>query len=192
MIRKSAIANESDPIARRQEPAIIISPYQHLPEVFKQNDIEYVVSILGESDKLSWPEVGARKVLRLRFDDTIISNSRFIAPSREQIAELIDFGRKWSGTGTIVAHCRAGSSRSVGAGLILAAALGRSDTKSLVLRVRTAKKYFRPNETMLKLADSLLMNGPGLTELSRSIPTPTESDPWGPVRVELRETEGHS
>ncbi len=170
---------------KRQEPAILISPYQHLPMVLKETGISHVVSILGRSDKLEWPSVGTRKVLRLEFDDIIYSSGTFIAPSREQIAELIEFARDWNGDGTLAVHCRAGSSRSPAAGMIAAAALGRPDTESLVMRIATARAYYHPNETMLKLADDLLGNGSTLANLARSVPMPTHTDEWGPARIPL-------
>jgi predicted protein tyrosine phosphatase len=170
---------------QRQEPAILISPYQQLPKVLEENDISHVVSILGRSDKLEWPSVGTRRVLRLEFDDIIYSSGSFIAPNREQIAELIEFAGSWNASGTLLLHCRAASSRSPAAGMIAAAALGRPDTASLVLRIRTAKAYHRPNESMLKLADDLLGNGSTLVNLARSVPMPTRTDEWEPVTIPL-------
>lgn len=73
--------------------------------------------------------------------------------------------------------CRAGSSRSPAATMIAAAALGRPDSAELVMRIRTAKAYFRPNEAMLKLADNLLGAAPGLVDLARCAPVPTRTDP---------------
>ena len=168
---------------QKREPAIVICSFYHLPEVIEQADA--VVSVLGKSDDLDWPEVGGRSVLRLAFDDVDASSRNFIAPSREQIADLIGFARVWNGIGTLVAHCRAGSSRSPAAAMIAAAALGRPDTASLVMRVATAQSYFKPNETMLKLADDLLRPTPRLVDLARSIPMPTRTDVWGPVRISL-------
>lgn len=166
-------------------PAIIVSPYQHVATIVERITLTHVISILGESDQLEWPPVGACKVLRLKFDDIVYSSQRFIAPNRDQIADLIEFARDWNGIGTLLVHCRAGSSRSPAAAMIAAAALGRPDTRALVFRVRTAKAYFRPNETMLKLADALLTPCPNLVGLARSIPVPTQTDPWGPVMIPL-------
>ena len=168
-----------------RESQIVVSPYQHLAGVLDEAKATHVISILGLTDKLSWPNVGIRKVLRLQFDDIIYSSGKFIAPSREQIEELIEFARDWNGTGTLIVHCRAGSSRSPAAAIIAAAALGRPDSAALVMRIRTARAYFRPNETMLKLADTLLDPRLGLVDLARSVPVPTRTDPWGPVSIPL-------
>jgi predicted protein tyrosine phosphatase len=168
---------------QEQEPAIVICSIHHLWEVIERADA--VISVLGRSDKLLFPEVGNRTALRLEFDDTNHSSGTLVAPNRGQIAELVAFSRRWRASGTLVIHCKAGSSRSCAAAMIVAAALGRQDSAELALRIRTSKAYFRPNEAMLTLADCLLEPSPRLVELARSVPVPTRTDPWGPVWVPL-------
>lgn len=171
---------------QRREPAIIISAIYHLLEVFDQADA--VISILGQADKLPFPDVGGRPVLRLALDDTTVPSKTMIPPNRQHIADLIEFARSWNGVGTLLVHCRAGSSRSPAAAMIAAAALGRPNGSDLVLRVRTARAYFKPNETMLKFADDLLGASLGLVDLSRSVPVPTRVDKWAPARIPLNTT----
>lgn len=170
-------------MVQQRDPSIIISAIYHLPDVMDQADA--VVSILGQADKLPFPDVGGRPVLRLAFDDRIVPSKTLIPPNRQHIADLIEFARRWNGVGTLLVHCRAGSSRSPAAAMIAAAALGRPNSTDLVLRVRTARAYFKPNETMLKFADDLLGASPGLVDLSRSVPVPTRSDKWAPARIAL-------
>jgi predicted protein tyrosine phosphatase len=168
---------------QKRQSGIIICSFYHLTEVIEQADT--VILILGKSDNLLFPDIGSRVVLRLAFDDLSCSSENLFAPNRKQIADLIEFARRWNGASTLLVHCRAGSSRSAAAAMIAGAALGRSDSAELVLRIRTSKAYFRPNETMLKLADDLLGGASGLVDLARSIPVPTRTDPWGPVRIPL-------
>ncbi len=179
----SRLTPTSRKMDQQRGSAIIISAIYHLPQVMHQADA--VISVLGQSDKLLFPDVGNRKALRLTFDDTVIASKTLIPASREHIAELIEFARRWNGVGTLLVHCRAGSSRSPAAAMIAAAALGWPDSAELVLRVRTAKAYFTPNENMLKLADSLLGTSPGLVEVSRSVQVPPRTNKWAPVRVPL-------
>jgi predicted protein tyrosine phosphatase len=173
---------------QKREPGIIICSFYHLKEVIEQTDA--VISILGRSDKLLFPDVGGRPVLRLAFDDIDHTSENFVAPVQDQIAELIEFARRWNGAGILLVHCRAGSSRSPAAAMIAAAALSGPGSAELAVRIRTAKAYFRPNQTMLKLADGLLGTVPGLVDLAQSIPAPTQTDPWGPVRIPLRASDG--
>jgi len=83
----------------------------------------------------------------------------------------------------MLVHCRAGSSRSPAAAMILAAVLERPETDDLVLRVATAKAYFKPHMGMLALADRLLHRRALLVDLLRSVPSLTRIDEWGPVAV---------
>lgn len=53
------------------------------------------------------------------------------------------------------------------------------------MRIRTAKAYFRPNETMLRFADDLFGSGSALAGLARSVPVPTRTDEWGPATIPL-------
>jgi predicted protein tyrosine phosphatase len=168
---------------QKREPAIVVCSFYHLYEVIQQADA--VISVLGKSDKLLFPHVGSRVVLRLALDDLSCSSENLFAPNRKRIADLIEFARRWNGAGTLLVHCRAGSSRSPAAAMIAAAALGRPNSAELALRIRAGKAYFRPNEAMLKLADNLLGPAPGLVNLARSVPVPTQMDPWGPVRIPL-------
>lgn len=171
------------PMYQQRDAGIIIAAIYHLPKIIDQADA--VISILGQADKLPFPDVDGRPVLRLAFDDTIVPSKTLIPPNTEHIAELICFARRWNGLGTLLVHCRAGSSRSPAAAMIAAAALARPTNTDLVLRVRSAKAYFRPNETMLRLADGLLGPRSSLVALSRSVPVPTRIDKWAPARIPL-------
>lgn len=163
---------------------MIISPYAHLPQVLTQPDITHVVSILGQSDKLAWPETGGRETLRLAFDDTHHSSAGWIAPTREHVVELVEFGHRWRGSGgSICIHCRAGSSRSPAAALVVAGTLSASVSASLIKRIAAAKSYFRPHAGILALADAVLKREPSLVELVRTRPVGRRMDAWGPAII---------
>jgi predicted protein tyrosine phosphatase len=165
-----------------REPSIVISAYYHLDRAFAAHDIRGVVSILGPaSDRLPWPEVGDRKSLHLAFDDTPFSSGALTAPTRSHIENLIGFARDWNGNGSLLVHCRAGSSRSPAAAIIAVAAIGRAD---LVRRVATAKSYFKPHLGCLRLADTLLGLSPALVDFAQQ-PVGIRTDQWEPVAVPL-------
>jgi predicted protein tyrosine phosphatase len=170
---------------QRDLPAIVVSPYMHVAQALNESSISHVVSILGPSDIIDWPNVGARRVLRLQFDDVSYSSGKLIAPTSEQIAELVEFARNWNGSTSILVHCRAGSSRSPAAAMIIAAALEQSDLAALVRRIGHAKAYFRPNTKMLSIADSILALTPSLVELVSSMPSLDRIDNWGAIRIPL-------
>jgi len=91
-----------------REGGIIVCSYQHLP--LMMSDADAVISLLGRSDKLEFPDVGRRPTLRLKFDDVQYSAGTWVAPSRQDIGELIEFARSWAGHGNLLLRCRAGSS----------------------------------------------------------------------------------
>jgi predicted protein tyrosine phosphatase len=164
---------------------LVVSPYQFLQQALAATVISHAVSLLGESDRLGWPYFGPIPTLQLRFDDIYAPTRGWVAPTHEHIRALIEFGRDWSGNGSMLVHCRAGSSRSPAAAMILAAALERPETDDLVLRVATAKAYFKPHRGMLALADRLLQRRSLLVDLVGSGPALTRIDEWGPVVVPL-------
>jgi len=164
-------------------PKLIVSPYQHVADVLRENEIDFVVSILGRrSDRLPWPDVGNRRVLRLEFDDVFHDSGKWKAPTADHVQALIDFAKLWHGSTNALIHCRAGTSRSTAGAMVLVAAIGRIDLAS---RVRWAKAYFQPHEGLLGLADGLLGLKPGLIDLSRELLRPERSDDWGPVAIPL-------
>lgn len=54
---------------RNTGTAIVVSPYQFLRRATSTPRITHAVSILGDSDRLDWPNFGPVETLRLRFDD---------------------------------------------------------------------------------------------------------------------------
>jgi predicted protein tyrosine phosphatase len=136
-------------------PFIAIAPYAQLDTALLL-PIDAVISILGDEDQLDWPEIGSRVALRLRFDDVGYSSGKLRAASPDDIAKLISFARSWKAQSNLLIHCRAGSSRSPAAAMIALAAVSETNLEVNFRRLLSAKAYYRPNTTMLRLADKLL------------------------------------
>lgn len=162
-----ARADFSPEDAPRSNATILIAPYDQVPDVLAHRDVTHVVSILGAMDRRSWPSVGNRSVVRLAFDDASYSSGELVAPNPKHIAHLIKFARHWDCAGIILLHCRAGTSRSPAAAMIVAAAVGSMDVAQQIL---DGKAYFRPHHGMLRLADAELKTTPRLADLARSKP----------------------
>jgi predicted protein tyrosine phosphatase len=161
---------------------IIICPYGDVLQELQAPDLSHVVSILGPSDELPWPDVGERQVCRLEFDDTQYSSGQLVAPSRQQIEKLIAFSKFWGGKQGFLVHCRAGTSRSPAAAMIALEAIGRAD---LIEAVITAKAYFRPHTGCLRLADAIMSPSPGLLAMALGKPGPVGEDEVGPVSISV-------
>jgi predicted protein tyrosine phosphatase len=108
--------------------------------------------------------------LALTFDDILwepTPESNMVAPSREHVQEIIDFGRTIEG-GHLLVHCQAGISRSTAATLmVLALNSAPSHAKELDELVRRARPTVRvrPNDLMLEYADDILDWGGELAAL---------------------------
>jgi predicted protein tyrosine phosphatase len=170
---------------RASTPAIIVAPYQFLQRVTSTEEVSHAVSILGDSDRLEWPNFPGVETLRLRFDDIHAPVRGWVPPSHEHVAKLIEFGRRWAGSGSIVIHCRAASSRSPAAAMIVAAVLAGPDSDDLVRRVAAAKSYHRPHNGMLALADRILKRRSSLVELAQPQSRSGSTDTWGPAWIPL-------
>jgi predicted protein tyrosine phosphatase len=162
-----------------ERPHLIISPYQHVAAILRECNVSHVVSILGNSDRLAWPPTGSRKCLRLEFDDTNMGSGRRTSLSLEQIRELMAFASSWAGSGNLLIHCRAGTSRSPAAAAIALAAIGRVD---LIDRALSAKPYYRPNRLMFELADPLISPTPQSRTESLGASGHSDGCRWGPRR----------
>jgi predicted protein tyrosine phosphatase len=147
--------------------SIIVSPYSYVTNIVHTQRVTAVVSILGRSDNLPWPDVGSRAHLRLEFDDTQYSSRPLQAPTTHHIKALIGFARDWVKRESLLIHCRAGSSRSPAAAIVAAAALFPSHFR-LLHEIASARSYFTPHRRFLALADSALQFSPPLSGLART------------------------
>ena len=136
-------------------PFIAIAPFARLDTALRL-PIDAVISILGDKDKLDWPEIDRRLVLRLRFDDVGYSSGQLKAATSDDISKLISFARSWKAQSNLLVHCRAGTSRSPAAAMIVLAAVSETNLEVNFRRLLSAKSYYRPNTTMLRIADKLL------------------------------------
>jgi predicted protein tyrosine phosphatase len=175
----------------RLPPSIVVCSLHHLSDAVRRYEPQRVVSILSDAERTSFsgPAFGNRIVLELRFDDLAYGTDRFVVPAERHIESLIEFAFRWGGSGNLLVHCRAGTSRSVAGAAIAAAAIGRKD---LAERVLSAKSYFKANQRMLEIADRLLVPSPGLKGLAQSIPLADKLDEWGPIGIPLGSREQQS
>lgn len=125
---------------------------------------------LGACDLLTLLSVGAEftrpsgletaRCLHLSMHDIAEPRDGFVAPSRDHVAAILDFGRAWNRKTPLVIHCHAGISRSTAAAYCIAAALQPPrDEAELARQLRLAAPSATPNPLIVSHADALLGRG---------------------------------
>ena len=166
--------------------SITIAPLAAVPSVMHRLQLSHAVSILGARDEATFPSIKAEHVLRLTFDDVRYTSEFGQAASAENISELISFARTWAGSGNLRIHCKAGTSRSAAAGMIALASISIPEPDEQIAKLLRLKNYFRPNSTMLRIADRLLEYRTTLLEMSRTCTRTQEQQKIGPATMPIK------
>jgi predicted protein tyrosine phosphatase len=119
---------------------------------------ERIVSLLDPD--YAFPETGPEyfnRHLRLCFHDVHIPPEGQVMPSAVHIDAPLDFLLLWSRKAPILIHCRAGIGRSTAVAFITACLHNPSaDELEVAIKLRRASPLARPNETLIKLADTAM------------------------------------
>mgnify|MGYP003701532507 CR=1 FL=1 len=101
-------------------------------------------------------------------------------PTSKHVDELLAFLTLWSRTAPILIHCRAGIGRSTAAAFIAACLYNpHADEREIASALRRAAPLARPNQTLIKLADTAMSrNG----RMSEAIAETGRGLPW--IQVE--------
>ncbi len=108
---------------------------------------------------------GEHEKLELRFNDIIDETPGMVAPSADDVARLLAFGRDVAGEAAshLVVHCHAGISRSTASmSLILAQAMPERPAEEILLTVHGIREKAWPNLRMIELGDAMLGRGGAL------------------------------
>lgn len=108
---------------------------------------------------------GEHEKLELRFNDIIAETPGMIAPSADDVAALLAFGRDVVGSRAshLVVHCHAGISRSTASmALILAQAMPAVPADEILSTVHGIREKAWPNLRMIELGDAMLGRGGAL------------------------------
>jgi predicted protein tyrosine phosphatase len=152
---------------------IYVTSYWQLETDFSHLKPDWLISILGPADQLSWPVLGSLdRRLRIECDDIQCPSSGFLVPAIEHVETLIAFLRAWNGQGDLMIHCKAGTSRSPAAALIALSMLNPGKELDAALLLRQEGPQARPSEVFLRYADKVLGADSALEPAARSMPTP--------------------
>lgn len=138
--------------------SILVSPLSQLSELVLRRRPDRVISVLDPG--APFPELGpgyAERHLRLAFHDANQPGPGITLPSAQHLAELAGFLDGWEAAECLLVHCRAGISRSTATAFI--AACHRNPAASelrIATELRKAAPFARPNEALVRLADSVM------------------------------------
>jgi predicted protein tyrosine phosphatase len=122
----------------------------------------HVLSITAPEDfePPAFAAFGPHRRLALRFHDIIEPTRDRLAPSRDDVVQLLAFGRELRAGDRLLVHCHAGVSRSTAAAtLILAQAYPDWPASDVLEAVVELRPRAWPNLRMLELGDELLGRG---------------------------------
>jgi predicted protein tyrosine phosphatase len=131
---------------------------------FQNADVTHVLSILDPHypEPQDFAAYGPHRRLTLRFDDIIDATPGMLAPGRDHIESLLEFGSGLASAegdplGHLLVHCHAGISRSTASmTILLAEARPNVDEDALFAHMREIRPQAWPNSRMIALADDLL------------------------------------
>ena len=103
------------------------------------------------------PGIADKRHLKLDFSDIVAPTDGQLMASRDQVAEILDFGHRWDRASPLVIHCYAGVSRSTASAFAIACALkpdiGEADWADMIRRTSPTAT---PNLHLVALADEIL------------------------------------
>lgn len=110
-----------------------------------------------ETELPSCGDIPFERRLALLFHDIPFPMEGYIAPSREIIAAILDFGHRWNRVAPMLVHCWAGVSRSTAAAFILSCGTTPPGQEyAIAEEMRRASPFASPNAMMVAIADEML------------------------------------
>jgi predicted protein tyrosine phosphatase len=119
-------------------------------------------------------------------DDIIMPVDGFVAPQRDHVEQVLDFGRRWDRTAPLVIHCYAGISRSTASAFAIACALNpEREEIDIARRIRKDSPTAHPNRLIVGYADDLLGRKGRMIDALTEIGPGDMSIEGRPFRIEL-------
>jgi predicted protein tyrosine phosphatase len=129
--------------------------YRAVVERMRGAHFTALISILGSADNEDWPSVEVPH-LCLPIDDIAAPMNGYSLASNAQISKLLSFGAVHE---NLLVHCRAGSSRSSAAAMLLKIQRDRLPTNEIapfVAKFQARFPFARPNQRIIECGDRVL------------------------------------
>jgi predicted protein tyrosine phosphatase len=133
-----------------------------------------------------WSELKCHRHVRLAFHDIVEPLPDLIAPDRDLMRAVLDFGREASPHRSLLIHCWAGISRSGAAAFAIACDRNPGFERDIAAELRRRAPSVTPNRLMVRLADDLLQTNGRLIEAIEGIGRGAEASEGDPYELPLK------
>jgi predicted protein tyrosine phosphatase len=129
-----------------------------LPDIVQATRASHVITVMADVRQVRRPpSIAVDNHLVISMDDIIEPADGFVAPQRDHVEQVLDFGRRWDRTAPLVIHCYAGISRSTASAFAIACALNpEREEADIARRIRKDSPTAHPNRLIVRHADDLL------------------------------------
>ena len=158
-----------------------------LPDIVKATNASHLITVMADVHKVQRPlSIAAENHLVISMDDIIMPVDGFVAPQRDHVEQVLDFGRRWDRSAPLVIHCYAGISRSTASAFAIACALNpEREEIDIARRIRKDSPTAHPNRLIVGHADDLLGRKGRMIDALTEIGPGDMSIEGRPFRIEL-------
>ncbi|MEJ0075642.1 MAG: protein tyrosine phosphatase [Alphaproteobacteria bacterium] len=129
-----------------------------LHDTVRETGARHVVTLMKDITLVHRPtSIAPENHLLLDMDDINEHLDGYVAPAEEHVGDLLRFVRAWPRAAPLVVHCYAGISRSTAGAFVTACALNPGRNETVIARaLRDASPTATPNRRIVALADRIL------------------------------------
>jgi len=129
-----------------------------LHDTVRETGARHVVTLIKDVTLVHRPsEIAPENHLLLDMDDINEHIDGYVMPGEQHVGELLGFVRRWDRRAPLVVHCYAGISRSTAGAFVTACALNpQRDERQIARALRLASPTAYPNIRIVQLADRML------------------------------------
>ena len=133
-----------------------------------------------------WRRFACQRHLRLAFHDISEPRPDMVAPDRDVMQAVLDFGRASQDQRALLIHCWAGISRSSAAAYVIACDRNPGFERDIAIELRRRSPSATPNRLMVRLADGLLQRDGRMVEAIDGIGRGAEAREGEPYALPLK------
>jgi len=129
-----------------------------LHDTVRETGARHVVTLIKDTTLVHRPAgIAPENHLLLDMDDINDHIDGYVVPAEEHVGDLLRFVRGWDRATPLVVHCYAGISRSTASAFAAVCALNpRRDEIAIARQIRAASPIAQPNRLIVSLADKAL------------------------------------